>query len=96
MKPSTFTVSDHIEAIRMFTTFYMYEDPRSKSFLENALPACAAAKYISDNWEQIHPSISDEEADDLVDMIDRVADRMEQFKRDLLNRMVKESENEWE
>ena len=65
MKPSTFTVSDHIEAIRMFTTFYMYEDPRSKSFLENALPACAAAKYISDNWDHIYPSLSENEADDL-------------------------------
>ena len=96
MNPSTFIVSNHIEAIRMFTTFFMYEDPRSESFLQNALPACTAAKYISDNWEQIHPSISDEEAEDLVDMIDRVADRMEQFKRDLLNRMEKESENEWE
>tara|TARA_A100001015_G_C14576337_1_gene551138 strand:+ start:293 stop:583 length:291 start_codon:yes stop_codon:yes gene_type:complete len=96
MKPSTFIVSNHIEAIRMFTTFHMYEDPRSDSFLQNALPACAGAKYISDNWEQIHPSLTDKEADDLVDMIDRAADRMEQFKRDLLNRIEKESENEWE
>ena len=96
MKPSTFTVSDHIEAIRMFTTFYMYEDPRSESFLQNALPACAGAKYISDNWNEIHPSLSDKESEDLVNMIDRAANRMEQFKRDLLNELEQEPENEWE
>ena len=105
MKPSTFTVSNSIEAIRMFTTFYMYEDPRSKSFLENALPACAAAKYISDNWDEIHPSLSDvykrqslsdREAEDLVNMIDQAADRMEQFKRDLLSQMEGEPDNEWD
>ena len=96
MKPSTFTVSDHIEAIRMFTTFYMYEDPQSKSFLENALPACTGAKYISDNWDQIHPSLSDKEAEKLVDMVDRAADRMEEYKRDLLGRMEQEPENEWD
>ena len=96
MKPSTFTVSDHIEAIRMFTTFYMYEDPRSESFLQNALPACAAAKYISDNWDDIYPSLSEKEADDLVNMIDRAADRMEQFKRDLLSQMEGEPDNEWD
>ena len=96
MKPSTFTVSDHIESIRMFTTFYMYEDPRSKSFLENALPACAGAKYISDNWDHIYPSLSETEADELVNMIDRAADRMEQFKRDLLSQMEGEPDNEWD
>ena len=96
MKPSTFIVSNSIEAIRMFTTFYMYEDPRSKSFLQNALPACAAAKYISENWDEIHPSLSDEEAEDLVNMIDRAADRMEQFKRDLLSQMEGEPDNEWD
>ena len=96
MKPSTFIVSNYIEAIRMFTTFYMYEDPRSKGFLENALPACAAAKYISDNWDEIHPSLSDREAEDLVNMIDQAADRMEQFKRDLLSQMEGEPDNEWD
>ena len=96
MKHSTFTVSDHIEAIRMFTTFYMYEDPRSKSFLQNALPACAGAKYISENWDEIHPSLTDKEAVYLENMIDRAADRMEQFKRDLLSQMEQESENEWD
>ena len=96
MKPSTFTISNHIEAIRMFTTYYMYEDPRSESFLQNALPACAAAKYISENWDHIHASLSEREANDLVNMIDRAADRMEQFKRDLLNQMEKEMDNEWD
>ena len=96
MKPSTFTVSDHIEAIRMFTTFYMYEDPRSESLLQNALPACTAAKYISENWDHIYASLSEREADDLVNMIDRAADRMEQFKRELLNQMEKEMDNEWD
>ena len=52
MKPSTFIVSNSIEAIRMFTTFYMYEDPRSKSFWKMH-SACAAAKYISENWDDI-------------------------------------------
>ena len=96
MKPSRCTASDHIEAIRMFTTFYMWEDPRSESFLQNALPACAAAKYISENWDRIHASLSEREANDLVNMIDRAADRMEQFKRDLLNQMEKEMDNEWD
>ena len=96
MKPSTFIVSNSIEAIRMFTTFYMYEDPRSKSFLQNALPACAGAKYISDNWDDIYPSLSEKEADELVNMIDRAADRMEQFKRDLLSQMEGEPDNEWD
>ncbi len=96
MKPSTFIVSNSIEAIRMFTTFYMYEDPRSKSFLENALPACAAAKYISENWDDIYPSLSETEADDLVNMIDQAADRMEQFKRDLFSQMEGEPDNEWD
>ena len=66
MKRSTFTISNHIEAIHMFTTYYMYEDPRSESFLQNALPACAAAKYISENWDKICPSLSENEADELV------------------------------
>ena len=96
MKPSTFTISNHIEAIRMFTTYYMYEDPRSESFLQNALPACTAAKYISEHWEKICPSLSENEADELVRMIDRAADRMEQFKRDLLNQIEKEMDDEWD
>ena len=96
MKPSTFTISNHIEAIRMFTTFFMYEDPQSESFLQNALPACTAAKYISEHWDMIYDSLSEEEADELVLMIDRAADRMEEFKRDLLNRMEKEMDNEWD
>jgi hypothetical protein len=74
----------------------MYEDPRSKSFLQNALPACAGAKYISDNWDDIYPSLSEKEADELVNMIDRAADRMEQFKRDLLSQMEGEPDNEWD
>ena len=96
MKPSTFTISNHIEAIRMFTTFYMYEDPQSDSFLQNALPACAAAKYISEHWDHIYPSLSEKEANELVHMIDRAADRMEEFKRDLLGRLEKEMDNEWD
>ena len=36
MKPSTFEISDRIEAIRMFTTFFQYENPMDDSFIENA------------------------------------------------------------
>ena len=32
----------------------------------------------------------------MVNMIDRSADRMEQFKRDLLSQMEGESDNEWD
>ena len=94
MKPSTFTISDHIEAIRMFTTYFMYDDPRTASFMQNALPCIRAAKYIADNFDDILPSLSEKEADDLVEMIDRAAIRLEQYKFDLLNQLEKEMENE--
>jgi hypothetical protein len=94
MKPSTFTISDHIEAIRMFTTYFMYDDPRKASFMQNALPCIRAAKYIADNFDDILPSLSEKEADDLVERIDRAAIRMEEYKFDLLNQLEKEMENE--
>ena len=59
-------------------------------------PFSGGAKYISENWDHIHASLSEREANDLVNMIDRAADRMEQFKRDLLNQMEKEMDNEWD
>ena len=94
MKSSTFKISDSIEAIRMFTTFYMYEDPRSPDFFNNALPCIKGCKYIADNFDDILPSLSDKEADDLVEMIDRAANRMDQYKKDFLNQLEKEMENE--
>ena len=47
MKPSPCTASDHIENVRMFATFFQYEDPKSETFLQNALLAIEGAKYLA-------------------------------------------------
>jgi len=94
MKPSTFIISNHIEAIRMFTTFFMYEDPRSESFLNAALPCMLGAKYIADNFHWIRDSLSEDEEVRLVESLDQAADRMDKYKKELLNNLEKEMEDE--
>ena len=84
MKPSTFVISDHIEAIRMFTTFFQYENPMGETWLANALPAAQGCKWLAKNFEKVAPSMSENEIDELIKMIDQVAQRMEQYKNDLL------------
>ncbi len=98
MQPSTFQISDRIEAIRMFVTFFQYEDPMSDSFLENALPAAKACKWIGKNPNAVLPSLSNTECDKLVEMVNQVADRMEQYKNDLLQKFDQPEEdyNEYE
>ena len=94
MKPSPCTVSDHIEAIRMFTTFYMWEDPRSESFLNAALPCMLGAKYIADNFHWIRDSLSEDEETRLIESLDQAAERMDKYKKELLNSLEKEMEDE--
>jgi|TARA_E500000318_G_scaffold109343_1_gene122102 hypothetical protein len=95
MKPSTFVISDHIEAIRMFTTFFQYENHMSDSWLQNAMPAAQGCKWIAKNFADVHPSMTENEVDELIKMIDQVANRMEQYKNDLLKDFGGE-DDEWE
>ena len=94
MKPSRCTASDHIEAIRMFTTFFMWEDPRSESFLNAALPCMIGAKYIADNFHWIRDSLSEDEETRLIESLDQAAERMDKYKKELLNSLEKEMEDE--
>ena len=95
MKPSTFVISDHIEAIKMFVTYFQYENHMSDSWLQNAIPAAQACKWLAENFDTVHPSMSENEVDELIKMIDQVAKRMEEYKNDLLRDFGGE-QDEWE
>ena len=98
MKPSTFEISDRIEAIVMFTTFFQYVNPMDDSFIEKAMPAAQACKWIAANPEKVLPSLSMKEVDELIKMVDQVADRMERFKNELLQKFdePEDNYNDWE
>ena len=94
MKPSPCTASDHIENVRMFVTFFQYEDPKSDAFLQNALLAIRGAKYLADNFEKLRPSLTEEEEIEIVKSVDIAAKRMETYKTDLLSELEKEFDDE--
>ena len=94
MKPSPCTASDHIENVRMFVTFFQFEDPKSDSFMQNALLAIRGAKYLADNFEKLRPSLTEEEEQEIVKSVDIAANRMETYKTDLLSELEKEFDHE--
>ena len=94
MKPSPCTASDHIENVRMFVTFFQFEDPKSDSFMQNALLAIEGAKYLAANFEKLRPSLTEEEEKEIVNSVEIAANRMETYKSDLLSELEKEFDDE--
>jgi hypothetical protein len=94
MKPSPCTASDHIENVRMFVTFFQFEDPKSDSFMQNALLAIHGAKYLADNFEKLRPSLTEEEEIEIVNYVDIAAKRMETYKSELLSELEQEFDDE--
>ena len=94
MKPSQCTASDHIENVRMFVTYFQYEDPKSETFLQNALLAINGAKYLAANFEKLRPSLTEEEEIEIVNSVDIAAKRMETYKSELLSELEKEFDDE--
>ena len=52
------------------------------------------AKYIADNFHWIRDSLSEDEEVRLVESLDQAADRMDKYKKELLNSLEKEMEDE--
>mgnify|MGYP003113023476 CR=1 FL=1 len=96
MKPSKCNASDHIENVRMFVTFFQYEDPKSDSFMQNALLAIEGAKYLAANFEKLRPSLTEEEEIEIVKSVDIAANRMETYKSDLLSELEEQDFDDFE
>ena len=94
MKPSQCTASDHIENVRMFVTYFQYEDPKSDAFLLNSLLAIRGAKYLADNFEKLRPSLTEEEEIEIVNSVDIAAKRMETYKSELLSELEQDFDDE--
>jgi hypothetical protein len=94
MKPSKCTASDHIENVRMFATFFQYEDPKSETFLQNALLAIQGVKYLADNFDHLRDSMTEDEEIKIVEAVDIAAKRMETYKSDLLSELEKDFDDE--
>ena len=94
MKPSPCTASDHIENVRMFVTYFQFEDPKSDSFMQNALLAIEGAKYLAANFDKLRPSLTEEEEKEIVNSVEIAANRMESYKSDLLSELEKEFDDE--
>ncbi len=83
-----------IENVRMFVTYFQFEDPKSDSFMKNALLAINGAKYLADNFEKLRPSLTEEEEIEIVNSVDIAAKRMESYKSELLSELEQEFDDE--
>ena len=52
------------------------------------------AKYIADNFHWIRDSLSEDEETRLIESLDQAAERMDKYKKELLNSLEKEMEDE--
>ena len=90
--PSTFKGSNAINDVKRFCEVSQYAAPDTEEYMLGMMLAVNATDYITNNLDNITASLSYRELVSLTRMFQVCGERVEEFRRDMMNSLEKDDD----